>query len=336
MQIRMLNRDDVHALLPMPRCIELMRHAMALVSDGETVQPIRQVLRQPDGRGVLSMMPGHTSEPAWLGIKVVSVFPGNFGTSYGSHQGLVLLFDTDHGAPVAIVDGGEITAIRTAAATAVATDVLARPDAASLGIFGYGEQAASHLRALTVVRPFHRIVVWGRDLAKAQRFAATQASDLGLPITATASPEEAARCDVVTTLTASPDPVFFGRWLRPGQHLNVVGSSIPSTQEVDVETVVATRFFVDFRDSALQLAGEFRRARDRGLVGDDHILGCIGDVLRGRVPGRSDPAEITLFKSLGMVCEDLVAADEVLREARRTGRGTVVDWQGAAPRREAP
>jgi ornithine cyclodeaminase len=130
--------------------------------------------------------------------------------------------------------------------------------------------------------------------------------------------------------------VFFGRWLRPGQHLNVVGSSIPSTQEVDVETVVATRFFVDFRDSALQLAGEFRRARDRGLVGDDHILGCIGDVLRGRVPGRSDPAEITLFKSLGMVCEDLVAADEVLREARRTGRGTVVDWQGAAPRREAP
>jgi ornithine cyclodeaminase len=336
MQIRMLNRDDVHALLSMPRCIELMRHAMALVSDGQTVQPIRQVLRQPDGRGVLSMMPGHTSEPAWLGIKVVSVFPGNFGTAYGSHQGLVLLFDSDNGAPVAIVDGGEITAIRTAAATAVATDVLARPDAASLGIFGYGEQAASHLRALAVVRPFRNIVVWGRDLARAQGFAAQQAVELGLPVVATGRPEEAAACDVVTTVTAAPGPVFFARWLRAGQHLNVVGSSVPSTHEVDEETVAATRFFVDFRDSALQLAGEFRRARERGLVGDGHILGCIGDVLRGRVPGRSDPGDITLFKSLGMVCEDLVAADEVLREARRTGRGTVVEWQSGPPRREAP
>jgi ornithine cyclodeaminase len=326
MQIRMLNGHDVQALLPMPRCIELMRHAMSMVADGRTVQPIRQALRQPDGRGLLSMMPGHTAEPAWLGIKIVTVFPGNFGTAFGSHQGMVLLFDTGNGAPVAIVDGREITAIRTAAATAVATDALARPDVRSLGIFGYGEQATSHLRALREVRSFSKILVWGRDHAKAEAFAARHAAELDLPVAAARDPAEAAACDVVTTVTASAEPVFFARWLRPGQHLNVVGSSVPTTSEVDEQTVAATRFFVDFRDSALELAGEFRRARALGLVDDGHIAGCVGEVLRGRVAGRRDAGDITLFKSLGMICEDLVSADAVLREAERQGRGTLVPW----------
>jgi ornithine cyclodeaminase/alanine dehydrogenase-like protein (mu-crystallin family) len=326
MQIRMLNRADVHALLPMPRCVELMRDAMAMVADGRTVQPIRQVLRQPDDRGLLSMMPGFTSTPPWLGIKVVSVFPGNFGTAFGSHQGLVLLFDPENGAPAAIVDGGEITAVRTAAATAVATDVLARPDASSLGLFGYGEQAVSHLQALKEVRSFSNILVWGRDPAKAAAFAARQAAELGMPISATSDPAEAGACDVVTTVTSSPGPVFLARWLRPGQHLNAVGSSVPGTYEVDEQTVAATRFYVDFRDSALQLAGEFRRARELGLVDNDHIVGSIGQVLCGQVAGRTDPGQITLFKSLGMICEDLVAADEVLRAAEREGRGTLVKW----------
>jgi ornithine cyclodeaminase len=310
----------------MARCIDLMRHAMTLVADGATIQPIRQVLRHPGGQGALSMMPGYTGDPDWLGIKVLTVFPANHGTQLGSHQGMVVLFDTRNGSPTALIDAREITAIRTAAATAVATDALARPDAVSLGIFGYGDQAASHLEALVAVRPFQRIVVWGRDPARAEAFAREQSSRLGVRVDAVTDAEQAGTSDVVVTVTAAPEPVFFSRWLQPGQHLNAVGSSIPATSEIDEDTVVRTRMFVDFRDSALALAGDFRRARERGLVGDDHIVGTIGDVLRKRFQPRPSGDEVTLFKSLGMICEDLIACDHVLREARRREVGAWIDW----------
>jgi ornithine cyclodeaminase len=323
----MLNAAAVRSLLPIDRCIDLMRTAMSLVATGEAIQPIRQSLFHPDRRGLLSMMPGYTGNPEWIGIKVMSVFPGNFGTAFGSHQGFVHLFETKNGAPRAIMDGREITAIRTAAATAVATDALARRDTSTLAIFGYGEQAHTHLEAVTRVRPFRRALIWGRDPAKAKQFAADQATHHDLEIVAVATPEEAAvGADVLCTTTAAKEPFFEARWLRPGQHLNVVGSSIPTTSEIDVETVVRSRLFVDFRDSALALAGDLRRAKEAGAVGDDHIVGSIGDVLTGRVPGRTSDQDITLFKSLGMVAEDLVAADFIFRESERLGVGQVIDW----------
>jgi ornithine cyclodeaminase/alanine dehydrogenase-like protein (mu-crystallin family) len=170
MKIRLLNAQDVRQLLPMNRCIDLMRKAMLLVAQERTVQPIRSSLWHPNGKGLLSMMPGYTADPEWLGIKIVTVFPGNFGTERGSHQGMVLLFDPEHGSPVAIVDGREITALRTAAATAVATDVLARSNASTLAILGYGEQAHTHLKSLLLARPFERSLVWGGDFAKAEQF----------------------------------------------------------------------------------------------------------------------------------------------------------------------
>jgi ornithine cyclodeaminase/alanine dehydrogenase-like protein (mu-crystallin family) len=327
MQIRVLNAAAVRSLLPVDRCIDLMRTAMSLVATGDAIQPIRQSLFHPDRRGLLSMMPGYTGNPEWIGIKVMSVFPGNFGTAFGSHQGFVHLFETKNGAPRAIMDGREITAIRTAAATAVATDALARRDTPTLAIFGYGEQAHTHLEAVTRVRSFRRALIWGRDFAKAKQFAADQAAHHDVEIVAVATPEEAAvGADVLCTTTAAKEPFFEARWLRPGQHLNVVGSSIPTTSEIDVETVVRSRLFVDFRDSALALAGDLRRAKEAGAVGDDHIVGSIGDVLTGRVPGRTADQDITLFKSLGMVAEDLVSADFILHEAERLGVGQVIDW----------
>ena len=327
MKVRMLNAQAVRQLLPMHRCVELMRKAMLLVAQEQTIQPIRSALRLPDGKGLLSMMPGYTADPRWLGIKVVSVFPGNFGSERGSHQGVVLLFEPEHGSLAAIADGREITAIRTAAATAVATEALARRDASTLAILGYGEQAHTHLQSLALARPFARILVWGRDLAKAQRFCewATTQTD------ARVEPAREARlaiseADVICTTTAAPEPILEGRWLRPGQHLNVVGSSIPTTAEIDVEAVARCRVFVDFKESALQLAGELRRARQAGVVGEDHILGCVGDVLAGRIVGRSSNEDLTMFKSLGMVCEDLVAADFILRESERQGVGSFAEW----------
>ncbi len=325
--IRVLNAAAVRSLLPVGRCIDLMRQAMSLVATNQAVQPIRQSLYHPDRRGLLSMMPGYIGAPEWLGIKVMSVFPANFGTAFGSHQGFVHLFETTNGAPRAIMDGREITAIRTAAATAVATDVLARPDSKTLAIFGYGEQAHTHLEAVTKVRSFERAVVWGRDLDKAKRFVAAESAHHDLALTAVATAEEAATAgDVLCTTTAAKEPFFEARWLRPGHHLNVVGSSIPTTSEIDIETVARARLFVDFKDSALALAGDFRRAKEAGAVGDDHIIGSIGDLLTGRVAGRTSAEDITLFKSLGMVAEDLVSADFILREAERQGVGQLVDW----------
>jgi ornithine cyclodeaminase len=300
---------------------------MKLVATGDTIQPIRQGLWHPDKRGLISMMPGYTAKPEWLGIKIMSVYAGNFGTQFGSHQGFVILFETQNGVPRAIMDGREITAIRTAAATAAATDALARRDTKTLAIFGYGEQAHTHLEALPEVRPFERALVWGRDFARTQAFCLAEQPHHRFPVTAVKTAEEAASAaDVLCTTTAAKEPFFEARWLRPGQHLNVVGSSIPTTSEIDVDTVARCRLFVDFKDSALALAGDFRRAKDAGVVGDDHILGSIGDVLTGAVAGRTSDQDITLFKSLGMVSEDLVAADFILAEAERREIGQLVDW----------
>lgn len=327
MQIRALNAAAVRALLPIDRCIDLMRQAMTLVASEKTVQPIRQALFHPDRRGLLSMMPGYIADPEWFGIKIMTVFPANFGTAFGSHQGFVHLFETANGAPRAIMDGREITAIRTAAATAAATDVLARPDARTLAIFGYGEQAHTHLEAMAHVRRFERALVWGRDLEKARQFAAAESGRHGFEVSAVATAEEAAvPADVLCTTTAAKEPFFQAEWLRPGQHLNVVGSSVPTTSEIDIGTMARCRLFVDFKDSALALAGDFRRAKEAGVIGDDHILGSIGDVLTGRVPGRTSAQDITLFKSLGMVAEDLVSADFILREAERQGVGQLIEW----------
>jgi len=326
MPIRLLNAAAVRELLPVDRCIDLMRTAMKLVATGRTIQPIRSAVFHPDRRGLMSMMPGYIADPEWLGIKVISVFPGNFGTGLGSHQGVVLLFDPKNGSPVAMMDGREITAIRTAAATAAATDALARPDVKTLGIFGYGEQAHTHLEAVPRVRRFERALVWGRDFEKTKQFCAAEAPRHDFQLAAVQTPEEAAAADVICTTTAATDPFFESRWLRPGHHLNVVGSSIPTTAEIDVETVARSRLFVDFKDSALALAGDFRRAKEAGRVTDDHIVGSVGDVLIGRVPGRTADRDVTLFKSLGMVSEDLVSADFVLREAERRQVGQLFDW----------
>jgi ornithine cyclodeaminase/alanine dehydrogenase-like protein (mu-crystallin family) len=328
MQIRLLNAAAVRALLPVDQCIGLARQAMKLVAtEGGTIQPIRQALFHPDKRGLMSMMPGYTANPEWLGIKVMSVYPGNFGTQYGSHQGFVILFETGNGIPRAIMDGREITAIRTAAATAAGTDALARRDTRTLAIFGYGEQAHTHLEAVPKVRAFERALVWGRDFEKTRAFCAAEQAHHPFEIVAVQTAKEAAiEADVLCTTTAAREPFFEADWLRPGQHLNVVGSSVPTTSEIDVQTVARCRLFVDFKESALALAGDFRRAREAGVVGDDHILGSIGDVLTGRVAGRTSDQDITLFKSLGMVSEDLVSADFILAEAERLSVGQLVEW----------
>jgi alanine dehydrogenase len=326
MKIVVVNGALVRDLLPMSRCLPLMRRAHSMVARKEAVQPVRIGVRVPGVEGLLGVMPGYISAPTWYGAKVISVFEKNFGTAFGAHQGMVLLFDTITGAPKAIIDATAITAIRTAASTAVATDLLSRAEVSTLGIFGYGEQAQRHLEALALVRSFERVYVWGRDSAKAKTFAATQSKRLGQIVEATEDPIQAAGCDVVCTTTSATEPFYRAEWLRPGQHLNLVGASTPREAEVESAVIAGARCYYDTREGALSLSGEFTRAIAAGLITEDHLLGSIGDVLEGFAPGRGGAGEITLFKSLGLVVQDLVAADFVLSEALRRHAGTVIDW----------
>lgn len=323
--MRVISAKDVHELLDMQQCMERVRHAFALEASGKAVQPIRTKMDLPDGRGLLGMMPGAIADPAGFGIKVVSVFPENAAAGVGSHQGLVILFESTQGRPIAALEAGSITALRTAAASAVATDVLARKDATTLAVYGYGEQAHVHVEAILNIRPIARILLWGRNPHRAEAFAERHRKSAGCEVSVVQDPAEAAACaDIICTTTASREPFFRGEWLKPGTHLNVVGASVPTVAEVDTETVLRSRVYADYVDSALALAGELRTALSSGAIERKHILGSIGEVILGRVAGRTADSEITLFRSLGMVVEDLVTAEHVLRLAAERNIGSLV------------
>jgi ornithine cyclodeaminase len=314
-------------LLPMRDCISVMREALAALARGDGLVPLRMVMRMPDGSGFLGLMPGHLAlvkgEDAVLGMKAVAVFPGNVARGIDSHQGAVLLFEPDTGRLSALMDGATITAIRTAAVSAVATDLLARPDAADLAILGAGIQARSHLEALGAVRPLHRVRVWSRNREHASAFADEAGKQL--KVVAVESAEDAVRgADIVTTVTASPEPILRRSWLKEGVHINAVGASTPTAREIDTETVAAARLFVDRRESALNEAGEVLIPISEGAFTADHIQAELGDVIIGKDPGRSSADELTLFKSLGIAVEDVAAAAYVVLRARESGTGQTV------------
>ncbi|WP_431470566.1 ornithine cyclodeaminase family protein [Sphingosinithalassobacter sp. LHW66-3] len=289
-------------------CIAVVRIAMQALSAGTTRQLLRTMIHMGEGR-TFAQMPGALGDADMFGAKIISVFadPDHAGTR--RHRGLVLLFEPEEGRPVCIADAEQITHIRTAAATAVATDALARPDAATLLLIGTGGQARTHLHALPLVRTFDRILIWGRDPAKARALAEEARASLGLPAEAAVDlPAATGQADVICTLTGAREPVLLGEWVRPGTHVNLVGSSGPGPVEVDTALVARARYIADSRASALDAAAEFLVAREEGAVTDAHIVGEIGEVLLGRIEGRRSAEEITLYKSLGHAVQDLAAA----------------------------
>jgi ornithine cyclodeaminase/alanine dehydrogenase-like protein (mu-crystallin family) len=326
-EIRILRSADVHSLLPMGECIDLMHRTMSAVSAGRVVLPLRSVLVMPGELGMLGNMPGYLGEPECFGVKLVSLIPRNKPPQYSSHLGIVLLFEVEHGQPVAMLDAAEITAIRTAAASGLATRLLAKPDAGDLAILGAGEQASSHLEAMLCARQLRRIRVWGRDPAKAAAFADAEGAKHKITIEVAGSPREAvAGADIICTVTKAREPILLGEWIEPGAHLNVVGSSIASTAEIDTPTVVKSRFFVDYRSSTITEGGEYLRALRAGAITPEHILAEIGEVANGSKPGRTSPGEVTLYKSLGIAPQDLASAHYVLQKARESRVGQVIDF----------
>ncbi len=321
-----LNRRDVTGLLSMSTCIALMEQALASLSRGEVMLPLRPVIRIPNSPNIFAVMPTYSADLGASAAKLITVYPGNHGTALDSHQGMVALFDGTNGSPLAIMDAASITAIRTAAVSAVATKLLARPESRTLAILGAGVQGRSHVDAMLAVRKFERVILWSRTSAQARSLMDDVSAAHDTKFEVAASVEAAVRdADVVCTVTASREPVLEGKWLRPGTHINAVGASIPTARELDTAAVAGARVFVDRRESALNEAGDILIPMKQGVFGPDHIVAEVGEVLLGAHAGRESNDEITLFKSLGLAVEDLACAHYLHDRAGREGTGTRVE-----------
>lgn len=310
--MRVIDRDEVARRLDHSRGIALVRAAMIALARGRSRQLLRGILDLGDG-DAFGVMPG-ALDGAGFGAKLVSVF-ASAATTGRSHQGVIVLFDRADGAPACIIDAGEVTAIRTACASAVATDALARSDATRLAILGTGEQAWHHALALRHVRPLSHVAVWGRDPGKARELADRISSELGIPTHAPGSVREATLgADIACTVTAASEPILHFDDVAAGCHVNAVGSSRAGPVEVDPLFVSRARFIPDHREGVLAQGAEFLRARALGLADDANVGPEIGLVLSGDAPGRTDPREVTVYKSLGSIVQDLACA-AWLREA---------------------
>jgi alanine dehydrogenase len=304
-----INKEKIASLLPMEECIEVMEKAFRSLKAGRSSQPLRSLMWLPGKNGLMGMMPAQSSELKMMGIKVISVFPNNHEAGYPSHQGLVILFDSEHGQPLMIFDAFEITAIRTAAASALATRVLSRENSKRLVIIGAGEQAARHIEAVMLVRKIEEIRIWSRTGIHAKELAMKTALHYGIRVEASRSAEEAVHdADIICTVTASHQPVIQNEWIAAGTHINAVGACTPAARELDTATIVRSKLFADCYESLYKEAGDFIIPKNEGAIADDHVFAELGEVLEGEKKGRENEVEVTVFKSLGIAAEDLFSA----------------------------
>jgi ornithine cyclodeaminase len=325
-----LNASQVRQTLPMPAAVEAMKRAFLAISSGEADMPLRSHMDVAGGSGTSLVMPAHvvTEETDSLAVKIVSVIGSNPQKGLPRIIATILAIDPETGEPVALIEGTTVTAIRTAAASAAATDALARADSKTLAVIGAGVQAREHIAAIHCVRDVRRTFVVARDPAQAEHLVEDMsAADPAIrDITICESADEAvAQADIVCTVTTSAEPVFSPNAIRPGTHINAVGSYQPHTVEIPGETVKAARVFVDHRDSAMEEAGDLIQAIEAGLIDEAHVLGEVGEVLAGSVAGRRSDSDITLFKSVGCAAEDCLAASGVLARAMALGIGEEID-----------
>ena len=313
--MKYIDGNQVAALLDMKSCIALMRETLIEKAQGRAQQVLRVAMPLAEGK-VLGVMPAAVLAKNVAGAKVITVFPDNFSKGLPSHQGVVLVFETLTGKLKAVVDGESVTAIRTAAVSAVATDLLAHRDSRILALIGSGLQARKHLEALLLVRNICAVYVWDIDYGSAERYAAEMSAKYGIPVNVCASSGEAAQnADVICTVTAAGEPVLYGADIKPGAHINAVGACRSDMRELDTAAVQAARLYADSIESLLNEAGDFLIPFNSGAVTKEIIAGELGDALLGKIGGRQDSNEITIFESLGLAVYDLAAADYVINGA---------------------
>jgi len=328
MAFLVVTHAEVEQLLAMETCIEVMADTLEALARGELSQPLRSIYSPPGAAGAMAWMPTYRSgSDAVYGMKILCVIPDNPSRGLDGHQGCVVLMDGVTGELRALVNAAAITAIRTAAVSAVATRLLAREDACELALIGAGVQAERHIEAILCVRPIERVRVASRTLESAQRFVERMRPKVRCALEAVKSAEAAVRgADIVVTVTTAREPVLAHAWLAPGTHVNAVGASGPPHREIDTATWSSAAVFVDRRESVEREAADYQRALAEGAIGTGHIKAEIGEVLLGRAPGRTSPDEITLFRSLGLAVEDVAAAQYILRRAQASGMGTMVEF----------
>jgi ornithine cyclodeaminase/alanine dehydrogenase-like protein (mu-crystallin family) len=340
MQLLVLSGPAVHEVLDDTRCASAMREVLIARAHGKVFQPLRSILRPSGAAGLMALMPSYQPGPAaGYGLKAICITPGNPAMGLDSHQGIVLLSSPDTGEPLAVLNASAVTEIRTAAVSAVATSILARPEADVLAIIGTGVQARAHIRAIAASRPLAQIRVAGRTQAKAAKFAAEMGSTGLTGLAGSAGGATAViGCDsvraaldgagIVVTATSSAEPVLRRDWLAPGTHINAVGACLPHVREIDTATITAAALFADSRESVLAESGDYLIAAAESGLGPDHVRAEIGDLLAGLAPGagRRDRQEITVFESLGLAVEDLAAASVAYRAASELGAGTWIDF----------
>ena len=325
-----MNSAAVAASLGHAECIDLLSSTMKSVSKRDVIMPLRQFIKVPETAGKFTMMPGYLGEPRCFGVKLVSKYPPGEGSA-GSHIGAVMVFDADSGVPIAMLDGGELTAIRTSCASALATQVLSRDNAKVLTIMGCGDEARHHIQSIQEVRALSEIVVWGRSQQRVQAFIddchqrdiVAENINVTSELNAQTAVEQA---DIVCTVTAATTPILKGEWLQAGTHVNLVGAAIRTSSEADVAVVARSKFYTDYLESAMAQAGELLNAIELGLVNEDHIVGEIGQVLLGQCESRVNDQEITVYKSLGVAAQDLAAGKCAYHNAQSNGHGVAVNW----------
>lgn len=325
-----LSAEDVRRALPVSEAIAAMRRALMAISAGGAQVPLRTHLRLDNQRGALLIMPAHVASDGSesLAVKVVSAFGRNPDINLPRVQAAVLALDPHTGTPLAVLEGATLTAIRTAAASAVATDLLARQDCHTLAVIGAGVQARSHIHAICAVRGIELIRIYSPRSSSVDELISEMASQgVDCEFQNADTPARALRnADILCTASAAHSPVFVDQDLSPGVHINALGSYRRHGTEIPPETVVRARVFVDERRAALAEASDLIQPIERGLISADHIVGEIGEILLERTAGRSSDEEITLFKSLGNAAEDATATSVALHNARTNAIGQVVAW----------
>ncbi len=327
MKVLIANKNDINNAISMQECIDVMEETLTLLAKGDAYNPLRDSMHIPDKNGLLGTMPGHINKHSVFGIKAVSVYPENAHIGLDSHQGSVTLFDATNGVPLAIMDAGQITAVRTAAVSAVATKILAKKNSTTLAILGSGVQASSHVEAMNAVLKLDEIRVWSRNKDNAKNFIATQNKKYGVPFECFDSVNDCAHdADVICTTTASVDPILYGHHLTEGVHINAVGSSVYNTRELDGSAMQLCQLYVDKKESAINESGDFLIAKQEGLINDNHIIGSLGEILTNQIAGRQANTDITLFKSLGLAVEDIATAFFIYDKYKNNNDGNWVEF----------
>lgn len=312
--MKIIEKDEVRRRLPAGTCVGLMRQALIDLESGVNGQPMRLLTKMPN-TATFGFMPAYAGNK-YFGAKIIAAYAPNMGTEFPSHIGYVMLFESDHCTVVAMVEAGTITEIRTGAISAVASDLLARKDAHKLALIGAGAQARSHTAAIRTVREITEIAVYDINEAGAKKFKAEIESQYGIPVTIHVSVADTVRdADIICTLTPGKEPVLFKSMVKPGAHINAVGTFTPMTREVSSDLVSASKLYADQIEAMKRESGEYLAPLQEGLITEDHIIGSIGALLLGQAEGRTNEDEITLFDALGLAVEDVVSASYIYEQS---------------------